>query len=201
MHKSDDQQLWDVARKLSNYLEEDDTRPDERHQDDQLRGYPYQSVVQISQRLDQPDLGHPLLTGSADDWRSDLVLCMIACSDDQNGLPEAACGIIAHDEAVAQLNLTLSRHGLSPIRYHPATDTVELCWEPSDAMGHRYFGLAPLGTDLSYEGRAVPFDVWQVRVNGIVVYPESEVEDTEETTATGMASHSPQMRGPDGLTE
>ena len=60
---------------------------------------------------------------------------------------------------------------------------------------------SPLGADLSYEREAVPFDVWQVKVNGIVVYKEGDVQDTEETTVTGMASHSPQMRGPDGLTE
>ena len=126
---------------------------------------------------------------------------MIAGSDDHTGLPEAASGIVARDEAIAQLNLTLSRHGLPPIPYDPATDTVELCYEPSDATGHRYYGFAPLGADLSYEREAVPFDVWQVKVNGIVVYKEGDVQDTEETTVTGMASHSPQMRGPDGLTE
>ena len=201
MRKTVDQETLESLRTLINYLEEDGQVCHEQSKGDDLSERINHAVVQIKQWLDQPKTSHDLAASFVNDWFAEHVLCMIAGSDDQNGLLESASGIVAREEAIAQLNLTLSRHGLSPIRYHPAIDTVELCWEPSDAMGHRYFGLAPLGTDLSYERRAVPFDVWQVSVNGIVVYPESEVEDTEETTATGMASHSPQMRGPDGLTE
>jgi hypothetical protein len=128
------------------------------------------AIVPVKSWLDRPEIGPDSEADSVNRRLSQPVLCMIAGSDDHTGLPEAASGIVARDEAMAQLDQILSGHGLPPIPYDPATDSMELCYEPSDATGHRYYGFAPLGADLSYEREAVPFDVWQVKVNGIVVY-------------------------------
>ena len=147
-------------------IEKHELKPDEQTRDDELRGHLYQTGVRIRHKLEQSELGHSLATGCVNNWLAEHVLCMIAGSDDLNGLPEAASGIIARDEAIAQVNLILSRHRLPPIPYNLATDTVELCYEPSDAMGHRYYGFAPLGTDLSYEREVSPSTSGRSRSTG-----------------------------------
>jgi hypothetical protein len=63
-----------------------------------------------------------------------------------------------------------------------------------DAMGHRFYGFAPLAaetptsyTELTYERSDIPLGRWQVMVNGVVVYqePEDEEDGDDEGTLGG----------------
>jgi hypothetical protein len=56
-----------------------------------------------------------------------------------------------------------------------------------DAMGHRFYGFAPLVAEtpagyagLTYERPGLPLDSWCVEVNDVVVYQEPEDEENEE---------------------
>jgi hypothetical protein len=128
------------------------------------------------------------------------VLYMVAGSDDCCGLPEALCTILTEQEASKRLQMLLSECCLPPIPYNPAMDEVLATYEPSDAMGHRYFGFTPLVAEtptgcstLNYERPGLPFDSWKVEVNGEVVYQESEEEEGEESLVgspkAGEADH------------
>ena len=117
------------------------------------------------------------------------VLYMVAGSDVSFGLPEAHCEILTAKAATERFQAMLDEEQLPPIQYNPETDKVQASYEPSDAMGHRFFGFAPLAAesstgfaDLTYGRPGMPLDRWRVKVNGVVVYqePEDKEEGTDE---------------------
>ena len=100
----------------------------------------------------------------------------------------------------------LEKEQLPPIQYNPETDKVLARYEPSERMGHRFYGFAPIAgespdgyTELTYEESLIPLDLWQVKVNDDVVYQQSWEEilgddrDEEETedSYTGNAEEVP----------
>ena len=122
------------------------------------------------------------------------VLYMVAGSDVSFGLPEAFCGVLTAQEAAQRFQAMLEDQHLPPLQYNPETDKVLARYEPSDAMGHRFYGFAPLAgetpdgyTELTYEESDIPLGRWQVMVNGVVVYqePEDEEDGDDEGTLGG----------------
>jgi hypothetical protein len=161
-----------AIRTLVDYLE-DDEREDYQEQIERGEGgnHIYQSIAQIEKWL----------SGQTQ------VLHMVAGSDTDFGLPEAHCKILTAKAATERFQAMLDEEHLPPIQYNPETDKVRASYEPSDAMGHRFFGFAPLAAesstgfaDLTYERPGMPLDRWRVKVNGVVVYQEPE--DREDGT-------------------
>jgi hypothetical protein len=164
-----------AIRTLVDYLENDE-RKDYLQQLEQGDGggHIYETIAQIEKWL----------SGQTQ------VLHMVAGSDIDFGLPQADCEILTAQEAAERFQAMLDEEQLPPIQYNPDTDKVQASYEPSDAMGHRFFGFAPLAAesstgfaDLTYERPGMPLDRWRVKVNGVVVYQEPE--DREETTTVG----------------
>ena len=112
------------------------------------------------------------------------VLHMVAGSDIDFGLPQADCELLAAQEAAERFQAMLEDQHLPPLQYNPETDKVMARYEPSDAMGHRFYGFAPLAgetpdgyTELTYERSDIPLGRWQVKVNGVVVYQKPSYEE------------------------
>ena len=107
------------------------------------------------------------------------VLYMVAGSDVSFGLPEAFCGILTAQEAAQRFQAMLEDQHLPPLQYNPETDKVLARYQPTDAMGHRFYGFTPLVaetpvgyTGLTYERPEFQLDSWCVKVNDVVVYQE-----------------------------
>ncbi len=159
-----------AIRTLVDYLRDDE----QQHYVQQLEdgegdGHIYQAIAQIEKWL----------------GGQNQVLYMVAGSDVGFGLPEAFCCILTAQEAAQRFQAMLEDQHLPPIRYNPETDDVLARYEPSDAMGHSFYGFAPLVaetpfgyTGLTYERPGFPLDSWRVEVNGVVVYQEGEEEGT-----------------------
>ena len=163
-----------AIRTLVDYLENDE-RKDYQQRLEQGEGgnHIYQSIAQIEKWL----------SGQTQ------VLHMVAGSDIDFGLPQADCEILTAQEAAERFQAMLEEEQLPPIQYNPETDKVLARYEPSDAMGHSFYGFAPLATEtparyteLTYERSNIPLGRWQVKVNDVVVYqePEDEEEGTDE---------------------
>ena len=155
-----------AIRTLVDYLRDDERR----HYLEQLEqgegdGHIYKIIAQIEKWLN----GQP------------QVLYMVAGSDISCGLPEADCVILTAEKATERFQAMLEEEQLPPIQYNAATDKVLAHYEPSDAMGHRFYGFVPLVaetpagyTGLTYERPEFPLDSWCVEVNDVVVYQEEE---------------------------
>lgn len=137
------------------------------------QGHIYESIAHLEKWLsgDQPKVLH-----------------MVAGSDN-SGLPQADCEVLTAQEAAERLQWLLEDQHVPPPPYNPETDKVLVRYEPSDAMGHRFYGFAPLlaekpdgYTELTYESSDIPLDRWQIKVNGVVVYlePDEEEEETDD---------------------
>ncbi|HKM55117.1 MAG TPA: hypothetical protein VJY33_17030 [Isosphaeraceae bacterium] len=164
-----------AIRTLVDYLENDE-RKDYLQQLEQGEGgnHIYQSIAQIEKWL----------SGQTQ------VLHMVAGSDIDFGLPQADCEILTAQEAAERFQAMIEEEQLPPIQYNPETDKVQARYVPSDAMGHHFYGFAPLAaetpasyTELTYEQSNIPLGRWQVKVNDVVVYQEPG--DEEETTIVG----------------
>jgi len=153
---------------------------------DYLRDDEQQHYVQ--QLEDGEGDGHIYLAiAQIEKWLSgrNHVLYMAAGSEGSVGLPEAVCCVLSAQEAAQRFQAMLHHQQLPPIQYNPETDYVLAHYEPSDAMGHSFYGFTPLVaetpagyTGLTYERPGFPLDSWRVEVNGVVVYQEEEEEGT-----------------------
>ena len=168
-----------AIRTLVDYLEDDEREHYlEQRERGERGGHIYETIAQIEKWL----------SGQTQ------VLHMVAGSDINFGLPQADREILTAQEAAERFQAMLENQHLPPLQYSPETDKVLARYEPSDAMGHRFYGFAPLAaetptsyTELTYERSDIPLGRWQVMVNGVVVYqePEDEEDGDDEGTLSG----------------
>jgi hypothetical protein len=163
-----------AIRTLVDYLEADE-RKDYLAQLEQGEGggHIYETIANVQRWLS----GH------------NQVLYMVAGSDIDCGLPQAACELLTAQEAAVLFQAMLEDQHLPPLQYNPETDKVLAQYQPCDGMGHRFYGFAPLAgetpdgyTELTYAWSDIPLGRWQVWFNDIVVYqePEDEEEETDD---------------------
>ena len=170
-----------AIRTLIGYFEDDERRDyQELVERGEGSGHIYESIVEIQEWLNGE--GQP------------QVLHMVAGSDD-SGLPQADCEVLTAKEAAERFQWLLEDQHLPHPPYNPETDKVLARYEPSDAMGHRFYGFAPMlaenpdgYTELTYESSDIPLDRWQVKINGVIVYQQP---DEEEDEADGEEDRSP----------
>lgn len=164
-----------AIRTLVDYLADDEREHYlEQRERGERDGHIYETIAQIEKWLSGQN----------------QVLYMVAGSDSSVGLPEAVCRILTAQEAAERFQAMLEDQHLPPIQYNPETDDVLAHYEPSDAMGHSFYGFTPLAAgyiNLIYERPSIPFDRWRVEVNGVVVYqePEDEEDGDDEGTLGG----------------
>ena len=172
-----------AIRTLVDYLEDDEREHYlEQRERGERGGHIYETIAQIEKWLSGQN----------------QVLYMVAGSDGLDGLPEAVCRILTAQEAAERFQAMLEDQHLPPIQYNPETDDVLAHYEPSDAMGHSFYGFAPLVaetpagyTGLTYERPGFPLDSWRVEVNGVVVYQEGE-DDEEDGDDEGTLVGDPE---------
>ena len=128
MHLTANHETLVAVRTLVDYLEDDERE----HYLGQIErgdggGHIYETIAQIEKWL----------SGQTQ------VLHMVAGSDIGFGLPQADCEILTAQEAAERFQAMLEEEQLPPIQYNPETDKVLARYEPSDAMGHRFYGFAP----------------------------------------------------------
>jgi hypothetical protein len=135
-----------------------------------------------------------------EEWLSaqSQVLYMEGGSCGNCGLPEGFCHILTEQDAVKRFAEVLHYWELPQLPYNPKTDKVQISFEPSDAMGHKFYGFVPLGgatgavnSWIRYERPGEPLDSWRVVVNGKVAYEELEEETTDDCElASGEGDYS-----------
>ncbi len=168
-----------AIRALVDHFEDDERRDyQELVERGEGSGHIYESIVEIQEWLNGEG--------------QTSVLYMAAGSDVACGLPEAYCKMLTAQEATERFQSSLKRHCLPPIPYNPETDHVLAVFEPSDAMGHNFFGFTPMATEtpteyisLTYERPGLPLDRWRIEINGAVVYQEPDEDEEEEETDDG----------------